>query len=195
MRTLTEKYLGGLSVDRDAYEADLAIVDRYQAFSAELLRLSLLAITGYGFLISNIDLHAPTTADDRVLLHPWTVLALIVGAVAFGLSAATALGHRYFATDCITHFVRRLRLTKRAGNLLDDDGERQALLRAIRQEQQSLVNDVDRCRWLLLASCVFLVLGAGCVAFAFASTLHHVMPHHGTASPGITSTSRWSVAR
>ena len=41
---------------------------------------------------------------------------LAVGAISLGLAAASSLGHRYFSTDCLTHFVRRLRLH----NMLQD---------------------------------------------------------------------------
>lgn len=171
MRTLTEKYLGGLPLDKEACEPDLQVVDRYQSFSSELLRLSLLGITGYGFLIANIVLKATTTAEQYVLLGPWTVWTLIIGAVALGLSAATALGHRYFSTDCLTHFVRRLRATKRSAALAEGTAEHAILVQTVNQEQRSLEKDVEFCRWLLIASSLFLVLGAACVALAFALTL------------------------
>ena len=113
---------------RTLYEADLQVVDRYQSFSSELLRLSLLGITGYGFLIANIVLKATKNPEQYMLLGPWTVSALIIGAVALGLCAATALGHRYFSTDCITHFVRRLRATKRSAALPEGNDERETLV-------------------------------------------------------------------
>jgi hypothetical protein len=175
MRTLTEKYFGGLRLEKEEYEADLAVVDRYQSFSAELLRLSLLGIAGYGFLIVNVVLKTPSPTPPGVGLQHFSesgsVWALIVGATALGLAAATSLGHRYFATDCVTHFVRRVRAMKRRAALPEGDNERTTLIEIVRQEQRSLERDVGVCRWLLIGSSLFLVTGAVCVALSFAFTL------------------------
>lgn len=174
MRTLTEKYFGGLSLGKEECEADFIVVDRYQLFSTELLRLSLLGIAGYGFLIANIVLKVSTNGE-YVLFGPFsesrTVWTLTIGATALGLSAATALGHRYFSTDCITHFVRRLRANKQCNKLPEGSPERKILDEIIKEERNSLEKDVEICRWLLGAASLFLVIGAICVALAFAFTL------------------------
>lgn len=180
MRTLTEKYFGGLPLDREEYEADLAVVDKYQSFSAELLRLSLLGIAGYGFLIANIVLKTASPTQESVFLQQFSergsVWALIVGSASLGFAAVTALGHRYFATDCVTHFVRRVRATKRRTALPDGDPEHRSLAEIVTHEQLSLERDVGFCRWLLLSSSLFLVAGAVCVALSFAFTLFGVRP-------------------
>ena len=97
-----------ISIDENTYKADLAVVDRYQAFSAELLRLSLLGITGYGFLLSQIVFKGN---ESTLFLHSLSNYREVLGIGVFvlGLSSASALGHRYFSTDCITHYVRLLR--------------------------------------------------------------------------------------
>ncbi len=172
MRTLTKKYYGGVPLKSDIYEADFTVVDKYQSFSAEILRLSLLGIAGYGFLIANIVLKAP---HERAFLaefsKPETVWVLIIGTVALGLSAATALGHRYFATDCITHFVRGLRAERHKLSTSKDDSKRDPG-EIMHDEQKSLEDDVALCRWLLIASSLFLAVGASCVALSFAFTLY-----------------------
>ena len=66
MRTLIEKYFGGLELQEDVYIVDLAALDRYQTFSGELLRLALLGIAGYGFLITNIVVKATSSNGLRV---------------------------------------------------------------------------------------------------------------------------------
>ncbi len=172
MRTLTKKYHGGIPLKSDVYEADFAIVDKYQSFSAEILRLSLLGIAGYGFLIANIVLKAP---DERAFLaefsKPETVWALIIGTMALGLSAAAALAHRYYATDCITHFVRSLRAESHKPSTSKADSKRNPG-EIIRDEQKSLEDDVALCRYFLIASSLFLAVGASCVALSFAFTLY-----------------------
>lgn len=175
MRTLTEKYFGGIPLDPADYEADFAVVDKYQAFSSELLRLSLLGIAGYGFLIANIVLKTAPKTDGYVLLsafsRPDTVAVLMLGAMALGIAAVTALGHRFFATDCVTHYVRRLRAEKLLTSEPKDDVLREKAEKIVANEQVSLENDIDKCRWLLIVSSWSLVVGAFCVALSFALTL------------------------
>jgi len=173
MRTLSEKYLGGLKLDEDIYKVDLAVLDRYQAFSSELLRLSLLGIAGYGFLITNVFLKSSGGSGGFAAQVPRYVMniALPAGAVVLALSAMTALGHRYFSTDCITHYVRRLRLLKKKDDMPEDEPQREIIAKIIDVEEMSLENDLKRCKWLLIASSIFLLLGAAFVAWAFAATL------------------------
>lgn len=175
MRTLTEKYFGGMPLPKEQYEADFAVVEKYQSYSAELLRLSLLGIAGYGFLIADIALKVTSKADEYLLLSSFleakTIWVLILGAVALGISSASALGHRYFATDCITHFVRRLRAEKKRDELAEASMQWDSFAQIIKNEQRSLEKDVETCRWLLITASLFLVIGAACVAIAFAFTL------------------------
>lgn len=171
MRTLTEKYLGGLPITEDRYKVDLAVLDRYQSFSAELLRLALLGIAGYGFLIANIAFKADRSGA-YTFFTPFAQNKefLIAGAVALAVSAATALGHRYFSTDCLTHFVRRLRLTQSIGDLAGQS-TKECTLKTIGAEENSLERDIDTCRWLLMLSASSLAVGTICSALAFVSTL------------------------
>jgi len=173
MRTLTEKYLGGLALAEDIYKVDLAVLDRYQSFSSELLRLSLLGIAGYGFLITNIVFKVTTGAGQLAFFAPFLQARFVLagGAITLGVSATTALAHRYFSTDCITHYVRRLRQVQSLKDLPDQSEEWKKAMGIIEQEQISLKKDLNRCRWLLLFSSLFLVLGACCVAVTFAATL------------------------
>jgi hypothetical protein len=171
MRTLTKKYLGGLAIEEDSYKVDLAVLDRYQAFSSELVRLALLGITGYGFLIANIAIK--TEKDGRYTFvppFPGNKVLLIFGAVALALSAATALGHRYFSTDALAHFVRRVRVSASIKDA-PKTAEVLAAEKVIEHEELSLDQDVNRCRWLLVTSSLSLVAGAACIALAFASIL------------------------
>jgi hypothetical protein len=98
-------------------------------------------------------------------------IALPAGAVVLALSAMAALGHRYFSTDCITHYVRRIRLMKKRDGVLADDPKHEIIAKIIDVEEMSLEKDLRRCKWLLIASSIFLLLGAACVAWAFAATL------------------------
>jgi len=169
MRTLPERYLSEIPVPKEAYEVDLAVLDRYQSFSAELLRLALLVLAGYGFLITNVG----KASDSRVFFEPSGAsrYVLAVGAVSLAVSAMCALGHRYFSTDSLTHHVRRLRLQRRLAEEPEDTAERTRLEKVIHQESVSLSQDLERCRRLLLWSSVSLLVGAVGVALSFALTL------------------------
>lgn len=172
MRTLPEKYLSEVPVSKETYEIDLAVLDRYQSFSAELLRLALLGLAGYGFLIVNVVLKAPGASGSLTSIAAYSIrYALAVGAVSLAASAMCALGHRYFSTDALTHHVRRLRLRKRAAELPDASSARKDLEEITRRESESLEGDLNRCRWLLVWSSVFLLVGALGVASSFALTL------------------------
>jgi len=171
MRTLTEKYLGGLEIKEDVYKVDLAVLDRYQSFSAELLRLSLLGITGYGFLITNAVFKASTSSAAQTVPRYVLDYLLPIGVVVLALSAMSALGHRYFSTDCITHYVRRIRQMKKRDEPSDSDIDLEKLNKTIENEELSLLKDLNRCRWLLLLSVIFLIVGAVCVAWSFAATI------------------------
>lgn len=170
MRTLTQKYLGGLAVKEDCFKVDLAVLERYQSFSSELLRLALLGIAGYGFLIANVAFKSMSGEATFYTPFAQNKALLVVGAVLLGIAAASALGHRYFSTDCLTHFVRRIRMTQSldVGPL---PPEAPAVRGVIEDEELSLESDIEKCKWMLIAAVLSLVGGVVCVAAAFAATL------------------------
>jgi hypothetical protein len=94
--------LGTIEVSDELLKWDIEVLDRYQAFSSELLRISLLAIPSLGFLLTHFFLYH----DDRIFLNAfkdgrvgfWACFALF----SFGVSAAFALLHRYISSDSMT---------------------------------------------------------------------------------------------
>ncbi len=108
---VTEKLkLGQVRVDHDAFGLDLRINDGYQAYSAELLRLALLVLTGLSAVWIKVYLlsQVPRTIPGRI-----TLLFLL----AFGsatLSALAALAHRYTSADSLSYHLNALR--RRARN-------------------------------------------------------------------------------
>ncbi len=170
-----DHYLESLDVGEERYRADFEILDRYQNFSAELLRLSLLALAGYGFLMSDVVFGVRKNAETGDLLflpafHERAGL-LVSGAVLLGLCALTSLAHRYFSTDCMSHHIRRVRLIKR--NLTEEDVRKQGVRDAEIGKEASLLHaDFALCRWLLILSGSLLGLGALCFATAVALILY-----------------------
>jgi len=91
-------------IEEQDYKPDFEIADKYINFSSELLRLSLLAITGIGALImytfdknSNLQL----TLLDKYLF--FTTLFF------FALASGTALAHRFWASDSLSYHIAYLR--------------------------------------------------------------------------------------
>jgi hypothetical protein len=171
MRTLTKKYLGGTEVKEDRYKVDLAVLERYQAFSGEVLRLALLGIAGYGFLIANV-VFKTDKSGNYTFFSPFVEnkILLLLGVIALAASTAAALSHRFYSTDCLTHFVRRLRLTQML-EAKPDSPDAESMKVTIETEENSLDKDITMCRWMLIVSSSCLAIGAVCVALAFAVTL------------------------
>jgi hypothetical protein len=86
------------------YEPDFEISKRYIDYSAELLRLSLLAITGIFYLLFNKD-------DFKAFLiinSYWIFLILL----SFTACCCFALLHRFYATDALSYLIAFLRNNK-----------------------------------------------------------------------------------
>ena len=101
--------LGAQAIDRDAFELDLKINEGYQQYSAELLRLSLLAITGLALVWLRIYL--PETPHDAPPSRFGAFMTLSF--VLFAMSAAAALAHRYTAAESLAYHLTALRRYKR----------------------------------------------------------------------------------
>ena len=103
-------------LDEDKYRAERDLVDRYQAFVAELLRLSLLGIAVFGFLykiifeanlLSKLPQTAPKLAAFGVSITAPELDA--IGVLMFGISALFALGFRFFAIGSLGLYIQALR--------------------------------------------------------------------------------------
>lgn len=96
--------LGAEQVPEAAYAADFTLLDKYQGFSAELLRLALVGIAAFGFLLEQFSI-ASIAGPARILAAAAMVLLTV--------SAGFALGHRYLSSDGMFHHLRLLRLAQR----------------------------------------------------------------------------------
>jgi hypothetical protein len=148
--------LGQIKVE--AFEQDVAVNDRHQSFSAELLRLSLLGVGGVGYIAANSlserGLHG--TGLQMGTTAKWLVL---FAAVTFGLSAGSALSLRYISSDLLAFQLRIVRLQLRGG-----PGD----LSIAEAEEARRNRRLKVTRPLLVASSAFLALGAAIfIAFLF----------------------------
>lgn len=98
-------------LDEDKYKAEVELVDRYQSYVAELLRLSLLGIAVFGFLYKEM-----LAEIDQATLGPLTItffwFAKILAAlsvIAFGIAAGSALIFRFAATEGARYYIEGLR--------------------------------------------------------------------------------------
>jgi hypothetical protein len=135
---------------------DITILDRYQAFSAEVLRLSLLAVGIVGFLVTTA---AKEGNGPRVIslagrgVRPLLMVAL----VSLALAVAASLVHRYYSTESMACHLDFLRLPP-------DDNRRDGQLR-----DRDFAFRIST--WSIAAAPLLLAVGSGAVAFAFVFAL------------------------
>ena len=86
------------------YKPDFEILDRYINFSSELLRLSLLGISGFGTLLL-----LKYSKDIKLELNESTKVLLFLSVILWSLSSGFALAHRFFASDSMAYHIAYLR--------------------------------------------------------------------------------------
>lgn len=133
-------------VETKSIDLERELVDRYQALSSELLRLSLLGIAVTGYFLERIL--TPTAGDVPRLLMGLAVLL-------FGLAAAFAIYHRFWSCETFRLFVWSLRF--------DAAGERDNATRCLTERNARARN----CIGAKLVACCLLGLGAISLAGAF----------------------------
>ena len=82
-----------------------AVMERYQSFGSELLRISLLGVALLAFFI---DKMAGTTSPFPEWSKILMFFSLGVAAFLFAMSAAAALGNRYYLAEAGYYLVRVL---------------------------------------------------------------------------------------
>ncbi|WP_166921378.1 hypothetical protein [Flavobacterium poyangense] len=193
MRTLRTKYLSDIPINEDHYKVDFIILEKYQSFSSEILRLSLLGVAIYGFLIANVlfKITDPVTQKKFISSFSDNKMLLLLGAITLIAAALAALSHRYFSTDCMTHFIRGFRLRQKreeikkeigndiANNLVDNreknESELNRLEESVKSEEVSFEKDLNSCKWLLFASCFFLIAGILLITIALAYSFNSLL--------------------
>jgi hypothetical protein len=144
--------LGLMQLPDNTFEHDLAVSNRYQSFSTELLRLSLLGIAAIGFLVSNV-----LSKDTPQSNYPPKYL-LFISLSCLGLSAACALLHGYVSADTI---AQQLRVVRRGVRRAEND------IQKAQEERGKMKKSIQREIRLTIASGIFLLLGALALASSF----------------------------
>jgi hypothetical protein len=99
------KDLATVKVDEDLIKPDLALMEKYQNFSSELLRLSLLGLGVFGFLFKGKE-YFSKLSGSHLLEKGLSGLSII----CFAIGVGAALFHRYYSTDSLARQIRYLRL-------------------------------------------------------------------------------------
>jgi hypothetical protein len=148
--------LGLIEVAEGIYAADLALLDRYHGFSSELLRLALIGIAAFGFLLEQFDVSA---LSEGTRWMAGVSMGLLV------LSTAASLAHRYLSSDGMFHHIRLVRRCLRADKLPAEDPAVLALKKECAVDRRTRGQRYKLAGRLLGASSVFLALGAATLVF------------------------------
>jgi hypothetical protein len=120
------------AIEDNEYKPDFEILDRYLKFSSELLRISLLAIGGFGTIVL-VKLKGEESAGSLTNL---TFLFLSI--CFFALCAGSALFHRFYASDSMSWHVAYLR-AKHADNFAQAEKEKAGRNKMLRRSSFALI--------------------------------------------------------
>jgi hypothetical protein len=140
------------------HEEDFKLLDLYHSFSAEVVRVSLLAIGAVGTLYTLKPGEGPVVLRNLSVQH-----SFICSIGAFGVAIALSLLHRYWATDFMACQIRLDRLRSDPPVYMSA----QAVESEIRDEV-SARRKASRCsKWTVWGGPLFMAIGAACLAYAF----------------------------
>ncbi len=145
-------------LDESRYRAELELVDRYQSFVAELLRLSLLGIAVFGYLYK-------ITFENYGNIGLPSAVPGALGVLMFGVSAAAALAFRYFANEGARFYIQALRSTPTKADCTQ--GQRTAEQEQLAEESlETRFKKIEICRWSKAIASLGLALGGALEAVA-----------------------------
>lgn len=150
-----------VEIDEKQLAAEKELVNKYQKFSAELLRLSLLGIPIVVFVFEN---------DNTIRTFGQKNGYIAFSVMFFGISAAFAIAHRYFSSETLRFFVWALRYEAASAKAINAKAKKTLLKKAKiclkRREHQ-----VEKCMICKAFSAGCLAFGALLLAFAFGWSL------------------------
>ena len=167
-------------------KAEVELVERYQTFVAELLRLSMAGIAVFGFLYRN--LFHNTNSDSiagEIVVYAKMLSAFAV--IMFAMSMAFALVFRFCATQGARFYIQALRFTP--GEVEPEEKSQNTLHVDWNRAQESLntrYKYIIACRWSKLLAALALGSGGFLMAIALCLLL--------TESSDLTITMSWSSA-
>jgi hypothetical protein len=145
--------LGLIVVSKDALDQDWKVNEGYISYSAELLRLSLLMMTGIATLCLKLSEHRPFGS---------TIAGFRWGLACLAVAVASAVAHRYLAVDSLHYQIKSLRLSIRrrpAGYRSDFDPDKRGDIERAKSERGKMKFRFCVATWLLRFAGSFLFLG------------------------------------
>jgi len=146
--TEASKDLGLQALEEDLYKADMELLDKYQSFSSELLRLSLSGIGAIGILLGLF------LKDLGQSIEVFARISIIASAVCFGACVISSLLHRYYSTEGMFYHIRSLRV-----NLQGIPDEKDSS-----KKRNANYKFSSKALW---AAALFLILAAFCLCISF----------------------------
>ncbi|SRR6266704_2292085 len=136
------------------------ILERYQDFVNELLRLSLLGIAGIGFFITTFAQKPSSSAT--LALTGCSKFLLSLSLILFGIAAAAGLASRFLIAESLAYHFSALRLK-------DAQDSDPADIQHANTTREKRFTDSRRAMTL---SAITLGCGAACLAVGFVLTLY-----------------------
>jgi len=160
---IAARSISDLELDEKFYKPDLEITARFQAFSKEMVRISLLGLGVYGFLIK---MAVDEPGQEHHFLHALREHQVIAafGVAALAICAACALANGFLSAKCLGY---QLTISRYFGRLEGErwDTEHKKSFKKIIEEQQKSQKSILRLgNYLLLAATIALIVGAAIVA-------------------------------
>jgi hypothetical protein len=139
----------------------LEIAGKYQAFSKELVRLSLLGLAVYGFLIKLGTSERGNEFFPAMQHNKWLVVS---GVVAFAICAGFALLHGFMTSQCLGHQLLISRYFGRLEGDRWDERHKEDFQEEIRRQQREQKIVLIRANCFLSVATFALIFGAALVA-------------------------------
>jgi hypothetical protein len=158
-------------IPNEAIHADAELSKRMDECAMQLVRLSLLGIAGYGFLIKEIV----AGSGGAMLTTPGSVL-LFTGAACFAVALAFAFWSRELQVRCSGIQIIILRTFGKLENGGWSEGEIDTLERSLVSYREEQKDKLDRNRRCMRAAHLLLVAGAVSAVLCFGVVLMHINP-------------------
>jgi len=153
--------LADVNIPDEVWKPDFDIIDRYQSFANELMRIDLLAMGGFGFLIKDIVL------EKSNKLTSTCISLMIIALVCIILSLTAVLCHRFLSTSCLYYQVVIMRSLKRLENThwSEDEINTEKVFLTKARKNQTLISTLSR--QVLITAVISFVLSLILVMFVF----------------------------
>jgi hypothetical protein len=151
-----------------SWKPDFDLADRYQNFANELMRIALLGIAGYGFLLKEVYMKEAKFFSMIVD----TANYIIVGSISLGLSLTLVLAHRFVSTSCLYYQILIMRGLTRIGNSNWTDKEKEDENHFLSKARKAQRKKSRLSHHILVTACIFFALGFLFVIVVFYKFFH-----------------------